>query len=329
MNKLIAVTIGDINGIGIELMIKSWKKKEVRNFVLFCNENLLRRYLKKNNIKININNVNNGINNINFKVTKFNIFDYNAKSNEENSINSLKQSYLQCKYGNFIGIVTLPINKNLIIKKISSNFIGHTEYFQNLDGKNVSNMILINKKIIVCPLTTHISLKSVPKYISKKNYIFNKIVSLNETLKYDLNINNPKLIISGLNPHSGENGKFGNEETKYIIPEIQRCKNKGIDINGPVSADSCLTSVNMKKYSCFIFLYHDQALIPYKYISNFKGVNYTGNLDVIRTSPDHGTAYDLIGSNKVSNKSLINCFKTTMKIYSNRNKNNDKGKKIS
>ena len=230
--------------------------------------------------------------------------------------------------GNFIGIVTLPLRKDLIIEKINSKFIGHTEYFQKLDNKNNSNMILISKNLIVSPITTHIKLVSVKNKLKKHNYLYNQIFNLNEILKNDFKIRKPRLIISGLNPHAGENGKIGFEEKNIIIPVIRKLKNNNINIDGPSSADSILLNNNMKKYNCFIFLYHDQALIPFKLISNFSGTNYTGNLSVIRTSPDHGTAYNLVGKKIAKDISLLNSFKLIKKINKNR-KINDKAKKIS
>ena len=126
------------------------------------------------------------------------------------------------------------------------------------------------------------------------------------------------MIISGLNPHAGENGEIGTEEIKSIKPTITNLKRQGIFIDGPFSADSILIKKNLRKYDCFIFIYHDQALIPFKYISQFSGVNYTGNLNIIRTSPDHGTAYNLVNSSNITNKSFINCFKLVKKIYRNK-----------
>ena len=189
-------------------------------------------------------------------------------------------------------------------------------------------MILFHKKIIVSPLTTHIKLKDIPKVISDKEFLYNQLLNLNNTLKNDFNIQNPKILISGLNPHAGENGELGIEEKKFINPVINRLKKIGLNISGPLSADGMLININLKKYHIFVFMYHDQALIPYKYISQFSGVNYTGNLDIIRTSPDHGTAYNLINKKSISNKSFLNCFKLINKIFNNR-KINAKSKKIS
>ena len=184
-------------------------------------------------------------------------------------------------------------------------------------------MILFHRKLIVSPLTTHIEIKKVSKTISNKEFLYNQIYNLNKSLIIDFNILKPKIIISGLNPHAGESGEIGIEEKKTIIPIIKKLKNNGINIDGPFSADSILIKKNLNKYNCFVFIYHDQALIPFKFISQFSGVNYTGNLNIIRTSPDHGTAYDLVGSKELSNKSFMNCYKLVNKIYNNR-KFNDK-----
>ena len=320
MNKnIIAVTIGDIDGIGIEILINLWKKRIINKFVLFTNNIFFENYLTKNKIKLNTNVVNLDNNKLKYSNSKFNIFNINAKNKIDNTYKSLIISFKFCKKKIFSGLVTLPINKELIIKKIDKNFIGQTELLQKLDKQNISNMIFIHKDLIISTLTTHVNINKITKIIAKKNYIFNKIKSINRCLKYDFGINNSKILISGINPHAGEKGNFGNEEDNILIPEINKIKKLNIKIFGPVSADSMLISNNLKKYHCFLFIFHDQALIPFKYISKFSGVNYTSNLNIIRTSPDHGTAYDIVGKDMAIPKSLINCFKMINKINKNRN----------
>ena len=125
-------------------------------------------------------------------------------------------------------------------------------------------------------------------------------------------------MVSGFNPHSGENGEIGNEEIISIIPVIKKLQKKGFLIDGPLSADSILIQKNLKKYDCFVFMYHDQALIPFKYISKFTGVNYTGNLDVIRTSPDHGTAYSIAGKGVASKDSFLSSIYLAIDVYRRR-----------
>ncbi len=318
MNKRIALTIGDINGIGIELLLKIYKSKKNIEFVLFTNFKIFNNYLKSKKIKIKVNIINKNIKNFEFKNNCLNIYNYSANTNEENTYESIKHCYKLCKNHFFIGMITLPIRKDLLIKKINKKFIGHTELLQELDNKNYSNMLMYYKKLLITPLTTHININSVTTTIKKKNYIYNKIQALNNTLKKDFNIKNPKFLISGINPHAGENGKIGKEEIKIILPELNKIKKNGVNIDGPISADAMLIKNNINKYNCFIFISHDQALIPFKFISNFSGINYTGNLSIIRTSPDHGTAYDLVGKRNVSNKSLLNCFNFIKMINKNR-----------
>ena len=317
-NKLIAVSIGDIKGIGIHLLIKIFLNKKLKNFVLFSNKNIFNKHLKEQNIKIKINVINNKKNKLIYNKNYLNIYDYKVKNKNENTIMSIRYAHQEYFKNNFIGLVTLPLRKDLIKNHINKNFVGHTEYLQNMEKAKYSNMILYHNKIMVSPLTTHIKIESVSKIISKKNFIYNQVVNLNNILIKDFNILKPKIIISGLNPHSGENGTIGKEEIKTIIPQIKKIKKRGINIFGPSSADSMLTNLKDKNYDCYVFLYHDQALIPFKYISNFSGVNYTGNLKIIRTSPDHGTAYDLINSKNASTKSLLNSFKLIKVIYRNR-----------
>lgn len=322
MNKYIAVTIGDINGIGIKILFDVLKQKKTNNIILFTDLRVIKKYIKENDIKQNINVVNKDKYNIDFQNKKLNLYNYKSTSLEDNTYKSLKFAYEICSKNICIGIITLPLSKEVIRKKVNKNFIGHTEFFQNLEKKKNSNMILVHKKIIISTLTTHIEIKNISKLITNKKFIYNQILNLNNTLQKDFDIKKPKLIISGFNPHAGENGELGVEEIKFIKPTILKLKKMGIDIDGPSSADSILIRKNLKKYNCFIFIFHDQALIPFKFISQFKGVNYTGNLNIIRTSPDHGTAYDLINSKKFSNTSFLNCIKLIKYIHRNR-ANND------
>ena len=328
MPKLIAITIGDINGIGIHILIEAWKRKRVKNFILFTNINIFKKFIIKNNLKIQLNIINDNSKKINYVNDKLNIYTFKSHNLEDNTYKSLIFSYKYCIKKICIGLINLPMRKDLIKNKINKNFIGQTEFYQKIDNKKYSNMILFHKKIIISPLTTHIEVKKISKKISNKQFLYNQILNLYNSLKKDFNFNKPKIIISGFNPHSGENGTIGQEEIKIIIPVIKKLKSNAVDIDGPISADSMLIKKNLKNYDCFLFVYHDQALIPFKFISQFTGVNYTGNLNVIRTSPDHGTAYDLIGSKNISDKSLINCFELIKRIYKNRIFN-EKSQKIS
>ena len=326
MSNLIAVTIGDINGIGIDIYLKLLEENKIKNTILFSNINLIKKYILKNKYKIEINLVNKEKNILSIKKNCLNVYTYNCSNHIYNTIRSIDLSYKECLKKSFKGMVTLPIRKDLI-NKVYPNFIGHTEHLQKFENTKYSNMIFYHKKIIISPLTTHIKLNSVSKFIKKKSYLLNQISNLNSSLIKDFNIKNPKIIISGINPHAGENGKIGKEEINIIKPVINKLNKLNIDIRGPFSADTMLIDKNLNMFDCFIFIYHDQALIPFKYISKFQGVNFTGNLSVIRTSPDHGTAYDLKGKSNISSKSLENSFKLINKIYVNRDKD-ERRKKI-
>lgn len=327
MNNLIAVTIGDINGVGLDIILKLWKKKDYRNFVIFSNFTLLKKKIENYNSHIKINIVNNNKNKLVFNKFKINVFNYDAKSNVINTYLSLKFAHKLCLEKKFVGILTLPLRKDLIIKNINKNFTGHTEFFQSLEKKYSSNMLLIYNKIKISTLTTHNPIAKISKILKQKDFIYNRIISLNDTLKNDFNIKEPKLIISGLNPHAGEQGEIGQEEL-YLKKTFKKILRKGVKLFGPYSADTLLIRKDIKSYDCVIFMYHDQALIPFKYISKYRGVNYTGNLDVIRVSPDHGTAYDLVGTKNYSDLSIKNCFKTILKINNIRSIN-AKSKKVS
>ena len=169
-------------------------------------------------------------------------------------------------------------------------------------------------------LTDIIAINNISDKLRKKNFISNKIKKLISTLKNDFSIKNPKIALAGLNPHSGENGIIGYEENRYIIPALKKLRKEKIFVDGPFSADSFFIKKNIKYYDCFICCYHDQALIPFKIISEFNGVNYTGSLDFVRVSPIHGTAYDIVGSNIAKTNSLLYCFKLANKIIMNRSK---------
>ena len=315
MNKNIAVTIGDIKGVGIKILIKLWKLNKINNFILITNLKLFNKFLKKNNIKIipKIYKPEYGKTNKKF----FYVYDYYAKNYDENTYLSLKKGYDLCRKNYCKGIITLPLNKNIIKTKFNKKFIGQTEFFQKIENKKLSNMIFYSEDLIVLTLTTHIPIQKINYYIRKKDYIFEKIKLFNQTLTIDYNIKKPKIAISGINPHAGENGTIGKEEQKYILPIIKKLKKNNINVNGPFSADTLFSEENRKKYNSFICFYHDQALIPFKLIKKFNGINYTGSLNIIRISPDHGTGYNL-KNNEIVLTSLFECFKKINYFIKNR-----------
>ncbi len=316
LNKqLICVTIGDIEGIGIHLLLREFKNKRLKNFVLITNIDIFNKYIKYPKNKINLVNE---INLQNYNDRKLNIYNFKTKNKNSNTIEALKKAYELTKKGFFIGIITLPLNKYKL-RIVRKKFIDQTSFFSNKENQKYSNMIFYYKKKLFTPLTTHIELKKVHKLFKNKNLMVKKIENLYFTLLNDFKIKQPKMILSGINPHAGENNIISKDDNKYLLPIINQLKKSGIYINGPISGDGIINNENLKKYDAFIFTYHDQALIPFKILSNYKGVNFTSNLNIIRVSPSHGTAENLIGSNNAISKGVINCFNLLKKIHNNRN----------
>ncbi len=314
--KLICVTIGDIEGIGIHLLLKEFKKEKINNFILITNINIFNKYIKFPKKRINILNKEN-LNKYNEK--KLNILSFKTKNTHTNTMDSLKYSYEYTKKEIFIGILTLPLNKFKINKSVNKNFIDQTSFYSNKEKQKNSNMIFYHKNKFFIPLTIHIELKKVHRLFKNKARMIKKIKNLYLTLVNDFKIIKPKIVIAGINPHAGENNIISKDDNRYLLPIIKELKQKGIIVEGPMSGDGIINNENLKNYDAFIFTYHDQALIPFKIISNYEGVNFTSNLDIIRVSPSHGTAENLIGSNKIISKGIINCFNLIRKIKTNRN----------
>ncbi len=316
-NKLIAVSIGDIKGIGIQILIEEWKKGNLNNFILITNYQLFNRYILKRKISLKIFKSSLIKNKITYMPNSFNIFDIKANNNDQNTFNSLIESYKLVKKKFFMGLVTLPVNKKKL-SNVDTSFIDQTTFFSRRDGKKISNMIFNYKKIYFVPLTIHIEIKKVSKEFKQTYKIIKKIQSLKQTMIEDFGITKPKFIMSGINPHSGENGIISEEDDKLLIPIIKKLQKLKIDVLGPISPDATVNKINLNNFDCFIFTYHDQALIPFKLISKYSGVNYTSNLDIIRVSPDHGTAYDMVNKKNSSPLGIINSFKLLKKISFNR-----------
>lgn len=315
--KLICVTIGDIKGIGIHLLLKEFKKEKINNFVLLTNINIFNKYIKFPKNRINILNEENFNN---YNKNKLNILSFKTKNINTNTMDSLNISYELTQKKKFIGILTLPLNKYKITKTIDKSFIDQTSFFSKKEKERYNNMVFYHKKKFFIPLTIHIEIKKVYKSFQNKILMSKKIKNLYHTLINDFKITKPKMILAGINPHAGENKTISKDDNKYLLPIINLLKKRGLFIDGPVSGDGMINNKNLNYYDAFIFTYHDQALIPFKILSNYQGVNFTSNLDIIRVSPSHGTAENLIGSKKVISNGIINCFNLIKKINRNRNK---------
>jgi len=296
----IAITMGDPAGIGPEIILKSLEKiKEICNPIIICDGEFLKKIAKRLNIKLNdeyildMKNINTKI-----KVGQINKFAGIV------SFQYIKKAVDLALKKEVNAIVTAPINKKSL-EEDKINFQGHTEMLAKLTNTKNFAMMLIGDFLRVVLVTTHVSIKDVPKLISKSN-IYEKIKLTSIWLKKYFKIRKPVIAVAGLNPHSGENGLFGNEEVKEIIPAVEKARrNLKAEIIGPVPPDVLFYKASKEKYDAVICMYHDQGLIPLKMIAFEKGVNVTLGLPIIRTSPDHGTAYDIAGKGIANPSSFI------------------------
>ena len=250
--------------------------------------------------------------------TKRNVIFKLGKPNKRNNsaiIESIDKAVYLAKTKKVSGIVTLPIYKKNLIED-GFKFPGHTEYLSYKD-KSDSLMVLMNKKLKVATVTTHIPISKVSKSLNK-SLIIKKINILHESLIKDFKINYPKIAISSLNPHAGEEGRIGREEIEIIIPALKYLRRNNINVIGPLPADTLFNKDNLKEYDARLCMFHDQALIPIKTLDFFNGVNFTSGLSFIRTSPDHGTAFNISGKNIANPNSLISSIKQAKIIAKNR-----------
>ena len=317
IKKRILLTAGEPSSISSEITIKSVKKlknKSDTELILITDPSLIKFELDNLNEKVELNILDKSLNFKDYEKDLLNILPIKLKEkaypgilNKKNSnfvIESIKISVDLLLQNKANAIVTNPINK-FIIKSKNFKFNGHTEYLGYLSKfDKIPVMMLESKSLKVVPLTTHIPISSVSKNLNIQ-MIIDKIKILDKELTKFYRIKNPKIFISGLNPHSGDGGEIGNEELNIISPAIRKLKKLGINVNGPFAADTLFQKNKLKEFDVAVCMYHDQALIPIKTLFSGNIINTTLGLDFIRTSPDHGTALDIAGKKKANPNSLI------------------------
>ena len=313
MNKKILIVSGDPNSINSEIIHKVWRKLDIsikKKIYLISNYKLIYNQFKKLKYKIKIvklKNIEESIDKNALKIIdvdlKFkNSFKVDKDQSSKYIINSLNLAHKLSLNNDVLGLVNCPISKNLLNKKN----IGVTEYLASkcrvTDDSEV--MLITNKKLSICPITTHVDLKDVVKKITSKK-IINKVKTIKNWYKKKFKIN-PKIGILGLNPHNSELRK-DSEEKKIIIPTIKKLKTMGFNVKGPLIADT-LFIMNYKEYDVLIGMFHDQIITPFKTIYKFDAINVTLGLKYLRVSPDHGTAINLIKKDKADPTSLLKCI---------------------
>ncbi|WP_185860670.1 4-hydroxythreonine-4-phosphate dehydrogenase PdxA [Blattabacterium cuenoti] len=325
----VGFTTGDINGIGIEIFLKVCSKKKLLDFftpILFGSTKICFYYKKILNFEINnIREIKNFKEVVDYKINVFNIWKEDMKfesikihhpESGKLSILSLKKAVKALKEGKIDVLVTAPVNKKYMNFK-NFSFIGHTEYLQNiLEGESL--MFMIHDILKIALVTNHLPLKRVSSELNTKK-IIKSIKILRQSLIIDFAIEKPKIAVLGCNPHSSDNGLIGNEEKIKIKPAIDNLFQKqGWLVFGPYSSDSFFGNQSYLNFDAVLAMYHDQGLIPFKTITFNQGVNFTAGLSHIRTSPDHGVAYDIAKKGIANENSFEEAIFYAIKIFKNR-----------
>lgn len=324
----IGISIGDVNGIGLEIILKTLNDSNIYHHftpIVYGHTKVAsfhRRQITGNELNFNV--INHPAQASPKKANMINCWEEDVKielgvSNAvggKYALLSLERATTDLKNGDIDALVTAPINKDNIQSE-DFNFPGHTEYLQERDHATESLMFLVTDTLKVGVVTGHIPLSKVAASITKEK-IINKLKLMNESLERDFWIRKPKIAVLGLNPHAGDNGLIGSEELEIITPAIDEARANDILAFGPYPADGFFANGTYFKFDAVLAMYHDQGLIPFKQIAFESGVNFTAGLTFVRTSPDHGTAYDIAGKNLASEISFREALFTAAHIVKRR-----------
>ncbi len=326
-NIIVGISIGDLNGIGSEVVLKTFEDSRMLELctpVIFANVKILSFIRKNFESTVALHGIDKLDQIVVGKVNVFNLWkegiDINLGVNDEKvgeyAIKSFIAATKALKEGTIDVLVTAPINK-YNIQSDTFKFPGHTDYLdQELEGNAL--MLMVQDNLRVGLLTDHVPINEVASHLTEE-LIFKKIETIKKTLIQDFSINKPKIAVLGLNPHCGDGGVIGTEDDAVLKPALKKLFEKGTLVFGPFAADGFFGSNQYEKYDAIIATYHDQGLIPFKTLSFGNGVNYTAGLNKIRTSPDHGTAYDIAGKNKADYNSFKEAVYLAIDIYNSRN----------
>ena len=324
----VAITQGDTNGVGYEVIFKAFADPTILELctpIIYGSPKIAAYHRKALNIDTNFSIINNADEARDGRVNLLNCFDDEVKvelglpSTEAGSaaLKALDRAMTDFRSGLYDVLVTAPINK-ATIQSPGFHFPGHTEYIETSvgDGQKAL-MILMNETLRVALVTTHLPIKDVAKAITKEGIIETTTI-FHTALKRDFRISNPRIAVLALNPHAGDDGLLGQEEKEIISPAIEELAGKGIQAFGPYPADGFFGSGAYDHFDGVLAMYHDQGLAPFKTIALESGVNYTAGLPIVRTSPDHGTAYDIAGQGKADENSMRQAIYTAIDVFRNR-----------
>lgn len=329
MSKIkIGITIGDMNGIGPEVIIKALSNPKVSSLfipIIYGSSKIMsyhKNIVNDQNFSfVSIRNPENAAYN---KVNVLNVIneDINitlGKATEEGgkiAFKAMAAAVEDAIAGKIDAIVTAPINKKSM-EMAGFPHVGHTEFLTEAFSAPESVMTMISESTIIALATNHVPIKDVAGKIEKKK-ITRKLKVLAKSLKQDFGFQKPLIGVLGLNPHAGDNGVIGNEDEQVIKPAIMEAKNNGVLASGPHPSDGFFGSNDFRKVDAILAMYHDQGLIPFKLMSFGNGVNFTAGLPVIRTSPDHGTAFNIAGQNRANGASMRKALYMAKDLYKNR-----------
>ena len=327
----VGISIGDFNGIGPEIIMKALKDKNITDFfipVIFGSGKLFTYQKNIFKLQLNFNYITEASQAHHDKINMVNLSKENVnvelgKPTEESTrmaIDSLEVATNALMNGDIDVLVTAPINKDEMMKYGFAH-AGHTGYLEDKFQKK-GLMFLVTEELKVAVSTHHIPISKVAENISKEK-IKKQLRLLNQCLIEDFQVVRPKIAVLGLNPHAGDGGVIGNEEIEIIQPAIKDVFDNGILAFGPYPADSFFQPSKYGQFDAVLAMYHDQGLAPFKTLAYEEGVNYTAGLPFIRTSPDHGVAYDIAGQNKADEQSFSEAIFMAIKIFKNRSEYND------
>lgn len=324
----VGITLGDFNGISAEVILKTFNEPMMYDFcipVLYGSNKVLAYHRQHLDLdKMNYQVVKDAdalhpkiLNVINCweEDVIFNLGQASSKAGDC-ALLALDEALKDILAKKIDVLVTAPLNKNTVKPK-GKEFTGHTGYITQRCGLSDSLMLLVSERIRVALVTEHIAIRDVAEQANAKK-IYTKLEILNNTLKKDFGISGPKIAVLGLNPHAGDGGLIGKEEKEVIAPTISKAQENGILAYGPYPADGLFGAGQYKKFDAVLAMYHDQGLIAFKSISFDTGVNFTGGLPIIRTSPDHGTAYDIAGKNLANHESFREAVFTAVDAFRKR-----------
>jgi 4-hydroxythreonine-4-phosphate dehydrogenase len=325
---VIGLTCGDVNGIGLEIIIKTVgdsRLLEVCTPVIFANNKVLNFYRKAlPDINFNFASTRE-LGRINHKqINLCNCWDEEvaitpgvlSETGGKYAVMSLVQAAQALKEGKIDGLVTAPIHKKNTQSE-QFNFTGHTPYLKNLFGSSDVVMLMVAENMRVGLVTEHVPVKDIAQYITREN-IVSKLNIMNQSLKKDFGIDKPKIAVLGLNPHAGDEGLIGKEDEEIIRPAVKEAKQKDVFCFGPYSSDAFFARGQHEKFDVVLAMYHDQGLIPFKSLAIGEGVNYTAGISGVRTSPDHGVAFDIAGKGKADEASFRAAIFTAVDIINSR-----------